>query len=149
MSVLVIGIGHPYRRDDAVGLRVADRVADLGLGHVVVLHHHGEGTDLMARWRGYSAVVLVDTTCGGGPAGEVRHWDDPATVPATCFPKGSHVFGVGEALALASVLGELPPRMRIIGIEGADFSAGEGMDDAVSQSVDAALILVINFISRK
>ncbi|MCA1908556.1 MAG: hydrogenase maturation protease [Magnetospirillum sp.] len=148
MSLLVIGIGHPFRRDDAVGWRVADRVERLGLAQVTVLRHHGEGTDLMARWQGHERVVLVDATCAGSIPGTVRHWDDPTAVPAASFPKSSHVFGLAEALSLAASLGRLPPSMRVVGIEGADFSAGEGLDPRVMDSVDAAVMLVVNFMDE-
>lgn len=144
--MLVVGIGHPFRRDDAVGWLVADRVERLGLAEVTVLRHHGEGTDLMARWQGYERVVLVDAACAGSIPGTVRHWDDPTAVPAAGFPKSSHVFGLAEALSLAASLGRLPPRMRVVGIEGADFSVGEGLAPRVSESVDAAVMLVINFM---
>lgn len=149
MSLLVVGIGHPFRRDDAVGWRVADRIERLGLAEVTVLRHHGEGTDLMARWQGHDRVALVDATCAGAVAGTVRHWDDPTAVPAACFPKSSHVFGLAEALTLAASLGRLPRWMRVVGIEGADFSAGEDLDPRVAASVDVATMLIVNFIGDK
>jgi len=145
VNLLVIGIGHPYRRDDAIGWRVADRVEQLQPDDVTVLRHHGEGTDLMARWQGRERVVLVDATCSGASPGTVRHWDDPLTVPASCFPKSSHVFGVAEALSLAASLGRLPAALRVVGIEGADFSAGEDLDERVENSVDVAVSMVLNF----
>lgn len=145
MRSLVVGIGHPFRRDDSVGWRVADAVATLGLDEITVLHHHGEGTDLMARWQGYDRVVLVDATCGATCPGTVRHWDDPKAVPAGCFPKSSHVFGLAEALAMAGTLGRLPAFVRIVGIEGADFSAGEGLSQPVEQAVEVAVYLIITF----
>lgn len=144
-AVLVIGVGHSFRGDDAAGPKVAEMVAALGLRGVTTLPHHGEGTDLMERWQGFARVVVVDATHGGAPVGTVRHWDDPAAVPAAIFPKGSHVFGLAEALALAALLGRLPPALRVVGIEGVDFTAGGPMHPEVTKALELAVGLVVQF----
>mgnify|MGYP001809660461 CR=1 FL=1 len=145
-TALVVGVGHPFRHDDGVGPLVAEKVAALGLTAVEVLVHHGEGTDLMARWAGFDRVVLVDATCSGQAAGRVRHWDDPQALPTACFAKSSHVFGVAEAVEMAGLLGKAPPSLRIIGIEGSDFSAGQGLSLAVAAAVEEAVGLVVAFV---
>lgn len=153
MSALVVGIGHPFRRDDAVGWRVAqaltEKLALAGRTDVTILQHHGEGTDLMARWQGFDPVVLVDATSSGSMPGSVRYWDDCTLVPKACFPKSSHVFGLAEALALAADLGRLPPRLRVIGVEGSDFSAGDVMDMRVVAAVDMVMSLALTFIGAE
>ncbi|MBR9970366.1 hydrogenase maturation protease [Magnetospirillum sulfuroxidans] len=146
MSALVIGIGHPFRHDDAVGWLVAERVAALKLANVTVLTHHGEGTDLMARWHGFDRVVLVDATVSGTEPGVLRCWDGAEVLPTSCFPKSSHVFGVAEGVEMARLLGRLPPFLRVIGIEAADFSAGEGIDPALHEAVERATAMVVDFI---
>lgn len=132
---LVIGIGHPFRGDDAVGPAVVEAVAGLNLPNVATLAHHGEGTDLMERWQGYDRVVVVDATMSGAAPGTIRMWDGAEALPAALFPKGSHVFGLAEAVEMARVLGRLPPKLTIIGVEGADFTLGAGLSAAVSGAV--------------
>lgn len=146
MSGLVIGIGHPFRHDDAVGWQVAERVAALNLANVTVLTHSGEGTDLMACWQGFDRVVLVDATVSGAEPGFLRCWDGSQALPAACFPKSSHVFGVAEAVEMARLLERLPPALRIIGIEGTDFSPGQGLGPAVREAVEGAVIMAVDFV---
>ncbi len=135
MSVLLIGIGHRFRRDDGVGPFVADHVRARGLSGIRVECHHGEGTGLMALWRGAERVVAVDAMASGAPPGTVRDWDVAAeAVPAALFPKSSHTFGLAEGIAMARLLGGLPPHFTVIGVEGRDFSAGEGLTPAVERA---------------
>lgn len=142
MTTLVIGIGHPYRGDDAVGPRVAQALA--GTPGLAVLDHHGEGADLMDRWQGFDRVVLVDAMVSGAPPGTIRTWDAAAEdLPAHLFPKGSHLFGVAEAVAMARLLGRLPPALTVMGVEGANFAMGAPMSEAVEAAIPAVCRLAI------
>jgi len=131
MKNIVIGIGHPYRGDDALGPALIGAL-DLPVDK---LAHHGEGTDLMERWQGYDHVIVVDAMTSGAVPGTIRVMgvDDP--LPA--FPKGSHVFGLAEAVEMARMLGRLPPKLTIIGVEAAGFGMGEDMSAPVRLALDA------------
>lgn len=151
MTALVIGVGHRFRGDDAVGPLVADRIADLvaarGLSGVEVIEHHGEGTDLMERWSGHARVVVVDATCAEADAGTVRRWDAAAApLPAGLFPKGSHVFGLAEGVEMARLLGRLPERMTIFGIAGLAFTAGAPLSPQVDLAADRVASEVIELL---
>lgn len=139
MKKLVIGIGHAFRGDDAVGPLVAERIAALGHDAIV---HHGEGTDLMERWAGYDCVVIVDATKSSAAPGTIRRWDPIAKpLPARMFPKGSHVFGLVEAIELARTLGRLPATLIVIGIEGADFTMGKALSPEIDVEKVVATVL--------
>lgn len=130
MKTLVIGIGHPFRGDDAIGPRLAEALA--GKVAAEVIAHHGEGADLMDRWQGFDRVILVDAMVSGAPPGTIREWDAvAATLPASLFPKGSHLFGLVEAVEMARLLGRLPQGMTVIGVEGKVFGMGEAMSPQV------------------
>lgn len=141
MSVLVIGIGHPFRGDDAIGPLVAEAVAALDLSGVETLIHHGEGTDLMERWQGFERVLVVDATASGASCGTIRQWDGARPLPAALFPKGSHVFGLAEAVEMARLLGRLPPSLTIIGVEGADFILGAPLSAAMASALPEVVAL--------
>lgn len=133
--MLVLGIGHPFRGDDAAGPRVAQALA--GTPGLNALEHHGEGADLMERWQGHDPVVIVDAMVSGAAPGTVRVWDAIAEpLPARLFPKGSHLFGLAEAVEMARMLGRLPPRLTVYGIEGATFSLGAPMSAEVAAAVN-------------
>jgi hydrogenase maturation protease len=141
MSPLLIGIGHPYRRDDGVGPAVVEAIAAEGFEALI---HHGEGTDLMERWQGRGVVVVVDATASGAAAGTIRRWDAVAApLPAGLFPKGSHQFGLAEGIEMARLLGRLPAALTVIGVEGADFGAGQGLSPAVAAALPQAVAEVL------
>jgi hydrogenase maturation protease len=141
---LVIGVGNAYRGDDAAGLLIARRVADVAPGAARVVEESGEGVALMEAWRGAPFVVLCDAVQSGAAPGTV-HQLDPARepVPTGFFRYSTHAFSVAEAIELARALGELPPRMRVYGIEGADFAAGTALSPAVAGAVDPVVRAVV------
>lgn len=130
--MLVIGIGNAFRRDDGAGLAVAEALR--GRPGLQVLSHHGEGAGLMALWRGHDRVVVIDAASSGAAPGTVHRLRGDQIPPGLRF-FSSHAFGVAEAIAMATALGELPADFAVIAIEGADFSAGEGLSQAVAAAV--------------
>ncbi len=144
MSLLVLGIGHPFRGDDALGPLVAERIAALGLPAVTALSHHGEGSDLMERWSGYDRVVVVDATRSDAAPGTIRRWDAVAEkLPAALFPKSSHLFGLAEAVEMARLLGRLPSALTVIGVEGKSFAAGTDLSPEVAAAVGAVIDAIL------
>ncbi len=144
MTALVVGIGHPFRRDDGIGPAVAEAIGARALPGIDVLAHHGEGTDLMERWQGFARVVLVDATAAAGAPGTLRRWDGATPLPAGLFPKSSHLFGLAEAVEMARLLGRLPPALTVVGVEGEDFAAGQGFTARVAAALPDAVAMVLD-----
>ena len=137
MLTLVVGVGNPWRGDDAAGLVVADRVRAQAQG-VLVETLEGDASALVHLWAGHDEVALVDAASSGAPPGtlhELRHGD--ATLQAAALRSSTHAFGVVDAVGLAAALGRLPARLEIYAIEGADFSLGAPLSPAVARAVDA------------
>ena len=57
-------------------------------------------------------------------------------LPAVFSRSSTHSFGVAEAVELARALGRLPARVVVFGIEGRDFTPGEGLSPDVDAAVD-------------
>ena len=134
----VLGIGNEYRGDDAAGLLVVRALRAAGaVEGWDLLELSGEGAGLIDAWAERPCVVLVDAVAlAGTPAGTVLRYDDPASLPAdTELRCSSHAFGVGAALALAEVLGRLPPVLVLYGINGQAFAQGATMTPAVDDAV--------------
>ena len=146
---VVVCIGNAYRRDDGVGLVVAERLKTQVPPDVVVLTSEQEPSRLIDLWEGATSAVVVDAASSGGEPGVVHRFDAAAEpVPAGVYRSSTHAFGVGDAVELARVLGRLPSRVVVLGIEGAEFAAGEGLSAPVEQAVDQAVALVLEELAR-
>jgi hydrogenase maturation protease len=132
--VLVIGIGSEPRGDDAAGLEAVRRLrAGDGIESALCLTG---ALELLELWRGAPAVLLVDAVRSGSAPGTMHRFE-VGTQPLDCSIRlcSSHAIGVGEAVELARVLGRLPPRLVIYGIEAAGFQPGTGLSDPVAASL--------------
>ncbi|MCX6539525.1 MAG: hydrogenase maturation protease [Acidobacteria bacterium] len=139
-QVLVIGIGNEFRRDDGVGIAVARSIRALALPGVEVYERCGEGTDLIASWCDRPFVFVIDAVSSGAPVGTVHRFElagGQAVVPippARVFRGTSHQIGLGEAIELGRLLGQLPSRLVVYGIESAEFRDGVGLSTLVEQA---------------
>jgi hydrogenase maturation protease len=130
--VVVIGVGNPYRRDDAAGLVVAQRLRPKAPGHVTVVEHEGEPTALLEVWNDARAAVLIDAVFSGAEAGTIHRLDAQAdAIPQELFRYSTHAVSVAEAIELARVLDQLPPKLVVYGIEAKSFSPGLGLSPEV------------------
>lgn len=135
--VLVLGAGNPFRRDDGAGPAVAARLAGRLPGQVTVAAVDGGAAEVFSALQGAGQAILVDATSSGAPPGTVRRFDAAASpLPASFARESSHGLGVAEAVELARVLGRLPPRLVVYGIEGEDFGMGDGLTPAVAAAVE-------------
>jgi hydrogenase maturation protease len=134
---LVIGVGNAYRRDDAAGLLVA-RAVRAARPDLAVREESGEGAALMDAWQDADRVILCDAVASGAAPGAIHRLDaQAAPVPAHFFNYSTHAFSVAEAVELARALGRLPRRLRIYGIEGAAWAAGQEISAPVAAAVSA------------
>jgi hydrogenase maturation protease len=145
MSTLVIGVGNAFRRDDAAGIVVAERLSAAAPAGTEVVAHHGEGAELMEMWRGRNRVIVVDAVSSGAAPGAIHRFAaERDELPAHLFCFSSHAFGLAQAVALSRALGTLPAQLTVIGIEGADFGLGEGMSPAVIAAVETIVAELSN-----
>jgi hydrogenase maturation protease len=146
-SVLVVGAGNAYRRDDGAGLAVASRLQAL-LTDVRVLVTNGDAVSLLDEWQGADAVIVVDATMSGARPGTVRrHEALNGPLPAGFSRSSTHALGIHEAIELARTLGRLPRRLLVFGIEGGDFTASEGLSPEVDAAVDEVVALAAAEVS--
>ena len=144
--LLIIGVGNPFRGDDAAGLLAARRLKEMRLDSCMILEHSGEGVSLMETWKGAGAVILIDAVSSERPPGTIHRLDPIRNpLPAQLFHSSTHAFSLPDAIEMARALDELPPRLLVFGIEGRNFRAG----DELSRDVNAALPEVTNQILQE
>lgn len=133
----IIGVGNPYRRDDSVGLLAARRLRRSIGAAVFVEEASGEGIDLIDRWLHCDSVILIDAVRSGAEPGTIHCMDAyHESIPRSFFSYSTHAFSVAEAVEMARVLGRLPSTLTIYGIEGFDFSPGEGLTPVVETAME-------------
>ncbi len=135
---VLIGVGNPSRRDDGAGNRfVRELRALLGecKNHVRLMESDGDPAALLAAWTGVPLAIVVDASNSGAEPGTVTELDASATSNGHGLRHSTHSMGVMEAVQLGKALGRMPSRLRVFGIEGADFSYGEGLTDKVELAV--------------
>ena len=134
MSALVIGVGNPFRGDDAFGPRVADGLVARGFAATA---HDGDGLGLIHLWEGHSPVHLVDAARFDGQPGRLLRFDvGKAGLPAELSGTTSHLVGVAEAVGVARALDRLPDRLVVHAISARAFGLGEAMTPAVEGMVE-------------
>lgn len=132
MSRIVIGLGNPFRRDDAAGLEAARRLRNVE-SHTSPVG----GLELLELWNGADEVVVIDAMCSGGPAGTVRRFDALEELLDLAEGFGStHGLGLVTAIGLGRELGRLPRRLVVYGIEAGDVAPGVELSAAVAAAVE-------------
>ncbi len=142
-DVLVLCLGNPLRRDDAVALRVADALEAAPPPGVEIRRSAGAGLYLLDDMDGFDRVVVVDAVRSGrAPPGAVR----ALALEDLRAPEGPspHAIGLPSAVARARAAGApVPSPNRLVLVEAEILDeVGEGLTPAVAaavpQAVDAA-----------
>ena len=142
--VVVVGVGNAFRRDDGVGLAVADALTARVPDGVDVVECEQEPTRLIDAWDGAAVAIVVDAAASGAAAGTVHRFDASSSpIPAGVFRSSTHAFGVGDAVEIGRALEQLPPRVVVYGVEGGEFGAGEGLTAPVREAVDRVVEAVL------
>jgi hydrogenase maturation protease len=139
--MLIIGCGNRHRGDDAAGVLVAEGLRQLGMDVEI---RRGEAAELIEAWSGADDVIVVDAVMTGTPPGSVILWDGQHSTASPRSTASTHGLGLAEAIELARVLGCLPMKLRVYGIEGRRFEIGvevspevKGAVERVVRSIDA------------
>jgi hydrogenase maturation protease len=146
----IIGIGNEYRTDDGVGLFVARQIRELDMDDVTVIDGVSDGTKLLEEWKDMPFVVVIDCVVSGAEPGHVYSFDGlSARIPADYFTAYStHALNISDSIELARVLGVLPQRLHIYGIEGKTFSPGKGLTPDVEKSARRLVECIMREIKK-
>jgi hydrogenase maturation protease len=136
-GTLVIGVGNDFRNDDAIGLMAARHLKTV-LGEAACVEEcSGDGVILQEMWENAERVILVDALSSGRPPGTIYRLEiDETPLPSRFFNSSTHNYVVAEAIEMARALGQLPPHVVIIGIEGEDFGYGQQLTSSVRNQFD-------------
>jgi hydrogenase maturation protease len=147
-TVLVAGIGNVLLADDGFGVEVARLLAQRELPAGVKVADFGiRGMDLAYELQeDYDAAVLVDAVPRGQAPGTLYVIEpDPGEQGAGLDPHGMDPVRV---LALARVLGDVPPRILVVGCEPAVVTVpdDDGLTMELSAPVQAATGVAVELV---
>jgi len=143
----IIGCGNRQRSDDMVGILVVEKLRKLGVETSIC---SGQAVDLIEAWTGDDDVIVVDVVVTGAPVGTVRTWDArQALSSGKAAPASSHGLGVAEAIELARVLGRLPARLQVYGIEGQRFEHGAESSRELASGIEEVVHRIMDLIATR
>jgi hydrogenase maturation protease len=136
--VLVLGLGNPLLEDDGTGLVLLERLrARRDWPDDVVFEDGGtRGLSLLPVLVDADRVLVLDAVRTGAPPGTVRCARDDAVPRLYLRPASPHQIDLGEVLAAATLLGELPATLAVVGIEP---ERTEGLRIGLTPAVEASL----------
>jgi hydrogenase maturation protease len=148
MRTLVLGLGNPLISDDAVGLRVVERLKPLlaDRGDVEVAEDYWGGLRLMEQMIGFDRAIVVDAVQSGAPPGTI-HTLTPDGVP-TQRSASAHDVNLATALEFGRRAGARLPenaRIQIVAIEAADVLT---FNERCTPAVEAAIPHAVEAVLR-
>lgn len=137
--IRIVAVGSPIG-DDAVGLVVGRRLAHDAPRDAEVLVRNRPGFALVDALRGADAVLLIDATSSGAPAGTLHRIDLRQRRESARVRSHASIHGPGilEAIALAEALGVHPAVLELLGIAIDRPEPGFALSAPVAASVCAA-----------
>jgi hydrogenase maturation protease len=144
-DILILGIGNVLMRDEGVGAHVARHLA-AGVEEnsftlpprTRVVDGGTLGLDLLPMISEARAVVFVDAVDFGGTPGEISLWHGVDLERSLDGHISAHEVGAADLLALGRLLGTLPARVALVGIQPAAVEVGLEMTSAVEIAVPIA-----------
>lgn len=129
-NALVLGIGNILCGDDGAGCRAAEYlyVTRRFPDSVKIMDGGTLGQDLLGPISDADNVLLIDCVDFGAKPGEIIERDAGAIpIWLGAIKLSPHQGGLAEALALASLKGVLPDRLKLLGVQGFDLTFGNGL----------------------
>ncbi len=116
-STKIICIGSPFG-DDQFGAWVYDELrAWIDPKSAELIYLDRPGTRLIGALVGVDQLILIDAVKSGAAIGSVLHIEGEAIYRQLARHTSTHGFGVADALKLAERLGQLPPKILLLGVE--------------------------------
>jgi hydrogenase maturation protease len=146
-NAIVIGIGNDFRRDDGIGLTVAQRIAERNLPGVRVVSGISEPAALLEAWSGAARAFVVDAVAGADAnPGRIRRWTAPDL--ETTAVVSSHALGLAQTCALGQALARMPDELVVFTVDIGDTNHGIGLTPAVAAAVPDLVDLIVAELSR-
>lgn len=145
----VIGLGNAWRGDDAAGLHAVRSLRERLGDCVDIIESEGDGLALLDLIQGVPCVILIDAVKGTGRPGDTIRLDISSGARwQKVTPCSTHAMGITDALELARVLGFLPGRLLLYGIELESVEPGRPLSLTVRKGIQSLVEQVIDEVTN-
>jgi hydrogenase maturation protease len=138
----VLGLGNPNSGDAGLGSILLDELArryQYAGGFIEFFDGGTDGLELIDRFPGRQAIVVLDALAGDGAAGTVSVLEGSDVLRfATGSSAISHQGDAHELLATAAFLGDLPDNFYVVGVRAEELSGGAPVSAVVRKGIQAA-----------
>ncbi len=147
--ILVLGIGNILLRDEGVGVRVIEALADASLpAGVETLDGGTSGADLLDAIADRRRLIVVDAVDAKAAPGSVLRFTPDELAADDTRTVSLHEFGLLETLAAARRLGCAPAEVVILGVQPKVVAAGLELSAEVAAAVPGVIERVRAEIGR-
>ncbi len=149
-TILVLGLGNTLLTDEAVGVRVAEHIADLPeaakLG-IRALDGGTMGLTLLVEMEDADAMVVIDAAYLQKPPGTVELFEGERMDHfLRTRGRNPHDIGLDDMLDGLRLRGAVPDRRALVGVQPAALTVGEHMTPAVAEAVPRAAEVVLALV---
>ncbi len=144
-KIAVLGLGNILLTDEGVGVHAIDalRRAFVFPGNVKLIDGGTMGLDLLPFLEGLDNLLIVDAVNIRKEAGTIVTIEDK-DIPSFLSTKLSvHQIGFPDVLSAAKLMGIVPAKMSLIGIQPEKIETGIGLSKAVNERFGALLNTVV------
>ena len=158
MRILIAGVGNVLKADDAFGVEVARRLADMDLPADVRVVETGIGGIALVQelQDGWDALVVADAVDRGRPPGTIM-LIEPDVIDVNALSWGerhdlladAHLATPERVFMLSRALGVLPDRLLMVGCQPVDADAvGTEMSEPVRMAVEVAISEILRHVAE-
>ncbi|MGJ7250478.1 HyaD/HybD family hydrogenase maturation endopeptidase [Morganella morganii] len=146
MRILVLGVGNILLTDEAIGVHIAEALAERYIlpDYVEVMDGGTAGMELLDSMAGRDHLIITDAivTAKSAP-GTIRILRDEE-VPALFTNKISpHQLGLSDVLSALRFTGEFPAKLTLVGVVPASLEPDIGLTPQLQAAVEPALQQVL------
>ncbi len=136
-EILILGLGNPFRGDDAAGWGVIDVLEQKSPKGVQLCKVRGDAAQILDFFTQYSTIYVIDACQMNAPSGFWKRIDaHKSSIPSDTPQTSTHGMGISQAIDLAKVLGILPSKLIIYAINGDHYNLSTTPSLSVGQAID-------------
>lgn len=144
-EIIIVGLGNPYRGDDAAGWAVIDTLAAKIGSAIKLVKQQGDIAELMDFFSHYKSVYLIDAGSWDAPIGSWQRIDvliQP--ILEEDAQTSTHGFGASQAISLAKNLDQLPSRLILYAINGNAYHISNELSEPVAKGIAMVAEALLN-----